>query len=185
MKSSSTPKVNKQVIVDFIVSRLEKGDRRSEILAKVGEKWQENKFSPRTFDRMLKTANGIQKERQEKATKAADAVYIETKSDAVKNGLKSKLEKQLHIQKEIEGIQSDIDRGILEDYVIISGRVQMVNKKMNAESKAYLRKVIKELYAELNKMEGDYAPTKIAPTDKDGNDVPQIFKVEIVPSKDE
>jgi hypothetical protein len=97
--------------------------------------------------------------------------------EAAKNGLKSKFDKQLHIQKQIEDIQADIDRGILEDYVLIAGKLQTVNKIMNAESKAYLRKVIKELYAELNKMEGDYAAQKLEVKDvTDLNKLPINFK---------
>lgn len=96
---------------------------------------------------------------------------VEAVREAAKNGLKSKLEKQLHIQKQIDDTQSDIDRGILEEYVVVGGKLQIVNKIMNAETKAFLRKTIKDLYAELNKMDGDYAPTKIANTDKEGNDV--------------
>lgn len=92
--------------------------------------------------------------------KAESEGIIEATKEAAKTGLKSKLEKQLHIQKEIDSIQADIDRGILEDYVIVGGKVQVVNKTMNAETKAYLRKTIKDLYAELNKMDGDYAPNR-------------------------
>jgi hypothetical protein len=76
--------------------------------------------------------------------------------EQAKNGIKTKIERQLHIQKQIEDIQNDIERGIMEDYFIIGGKVQAVNKIMNAETKAYLRKTIKELYAELNKMDGSY-----------------------------
>ena len=90
-------KVNKQVLIDFIISCLEKGDKRSAILAKVGEEWQE-KVSERTFDRALKTANEQQKERLEKARKAADEVYIENNVNAVKTVLKSKIEKQAELQ---------------------------------------------------------------------------------------
>lgn len=80
--------------------------------------------------------------------------------DGLKSGLKSKLERQLHLQKQIDDIQMDIDKGILEDYVVVGGKLQVVNKIMNAETKAYLRKTIKELTAELNKMDGSYSPTK-------------------------
>ena len=76
-------------------------------------------------------------------------------------GLKSKLERQIHLQKQIDDIQSDIDRGIIEDYIIVGGKLQVVNKIMNAETKAYLRKIMKELTAELNKMDGSYAPVKV------------------------
>ena len=54
---------------------------------------------------------------------------------------------------------------------MVGGKLQVVNKIMNAESKAYLRKIMQGLYAELNKMEGDYAPTKLSNTDSKGNDI--------------
>jgi hypothetical protein len=170
------PKPSKQIIIDAIIKGIEQGKERGNLLATIGKKWQ---LSQRTFDRHWKTANDTQKERQQKASKAVDKVYIETKVEAAKTGLKSKLEKQLHIQKEIDGIQSDIDRGILEDYVILGGKLQTVKKIMNAETKAYLRKTMKDLYAELNKMEGDYAPTKVANTDKDGNDVAPLSEKQV------
>ena len=152
------PKPSKQIIVDAIIKEIEQGKTRAQTLGKIGKKWE---ISRTTFDRHWKTANDTQKERQARASKAADKAYIETKAESVKTGLKSKLEKQLHIQEQINAIQSDIDRGILEDYVVLGGKLQTVNKIMNAETKAYLRKTIKELYAELNKMEGDYATNKI------------------------
>lgn len=93
--------------------------------------------------------------------KTENEALVESVREAQKTCLKSKLEKQIHLQKQIDAIQNDIDRGILEEYVTVSGKLQVVYKIMNAESKAYLRKIMKELYAELNKMEGDYAPAKI------------------------
>jgi hypothetical protein len=93
--------------------------------------------------------------------KAESEGISEATKEAVKTGLKSKLEKQLHIQNQIDAIQADIDRGVLEEYTYIHGEYEVVEKIMNAETKAYLRKTMKDLYAELNKMEGDYAPTKV------------------------
>lgn len=170
-------KVNKQVLIDFIISCLEKGDKRSTILAKVGEEWQE-KVSERTFDRALKTANEQQKERQEKASKAADEVYIETKVNAVKTVLKSKLEKQIELQNEINLIDKQIN-GEVEFTFVVGNKV---NKSHNGDVFMLPVQIQNELrarklqyYAELNKMNGDYAPTKVANTDKDGNDVKQVI----------
>ena len=125
------------------------------------------KLTKQTF---LKTFDLVHFDWAKIKDKAESEGLLEAMKQAAKSGLKSKIEKQLHIQKEIEGIQADIERGILEDYIVIGGKLQIVNKIMNAESKAYLRKTIKELYAELNKMEGDYAPSKVAQTDTAGND---------------
>lgn len=132
------------------------------------------KLTKQTF---LKTFDVVHSDWAKIKDKAESEGLLEAIKEAAKKGLKSKLEKQLHIQNEIEGIQSDIVRGILEDYIVVGGKLQIVNKIMNAESKAYLRKTIKDLYAELNKMEGDYAPTKIAATDAKGNDVEQTIIV--------
>ena len=87
-----------------------------------------------------------------------------TTDKAVKSaemGVKSKTDKQLHLQKMIEGIQADIDKGILEEYVVVKGVLQVVTKIMNAEMRAVLRRTMKDLYAELNKMAGHYEPNKI------------------------
>lgn len=170
-------KVNKQVLIDFIISCLEKGDKRSTILAKVGEEWQE-KVSERTFDRALKTANEQQKERQEKARKAADAAYIENNVNAVKTVLKSKIEKQAELQNEINLIDKQIN-GEVEFTFVVGNKV---NKSHNGDVFMLPVQIQNELrarklqyYAELNKMNGDYAPTKVANTDKDGNDVKQVI----------
>lgn len=170
-------KVNKQVLIDFIISCLEKGDKRSTILAKVGEEWQE-KVSERTFDRALKTANEQQKERLEKARKAADEVYIENNVNAVKTGLKSKIEKQAELQNEINLIDKQIN-GEVEFTFVVGNKV---NKSHNGDVFMLPVQIQNELrarklqyYAELNKMNGDYAPTKVANTDKDGNDVKQVI----------
>lgn len=170
-------KVNKQVLIDFIISCLEKGDKRRTILAKVGDEWQE-KVSERTFDRALKTANEQQKERLEKASKAADEVYIETKAEAVKTVLKSKIEKQAELQNEINLIDKQIN-GEVEFTFVVGNKV---NKSHNGDVFMLPVQIQNELrarklqyYAELNKMNGDYAPTKVANTDKDGNDVKQVI----------
>lgn len=170
-------KVNKQVLIDFIISCLEKGDKRSTILAKVGDEWQE-KVSERTFDRALKTANEQQKERLEKARKAADAAYIENNVNAVKTVLKSKIEKQAELQNEINLIDKQIN-GEVEFTFVVGNKV---NKSHNGDVFMLPVQIQNELrarklqyYAELNKMNGDYAPTKVANTDKDGNDVKQVI----------
>ena len=93
-------------------------------------------------------------------------------------GVKSKLDKQLHLQKQIDDIQADIDAGITNEYTIIEGKMQKVTKDLNAETKAILRRAIKDIYAELNKMAGDYAPAKLSLTDPDGNVIPRLLSDE-------
>lgn len=151
------PKPSKQIIIDSIIREIDSGKPRGKVLANIGNTWQ---ISQRTFDRHWKTANDIQKKRQQLANKVADDTYIQTKGEAVKKGLKSKTAKQIHLQKCIDEIQKDIDRAISEEYIFEDGVYTLHENIMTAQTKAYLRKTIKELYSELNKMEGDYAPAK-------------------------
>lgn len=165
------PKPSKQVIIDAIIKEIEQGKTRAQTLGKIGKKWE---ISRTTFDRHWKTANDKQKERQEKASKAADAVYIETKAEAVKTGLKSKLEKQLELQNEINLIDQQI-KGEVQFTFVVGNKV---NKSHNGDIFMLPVQIQNELrarklqyYSELNKMEGDYAPTKVAQTDSHGNDI--------------
>lgn len=155
------PTPNKQIIIDAIIKEIENGKHRGKVLATIVKKWQ---ISQRTFDRHWKTANEIQKERQDKASKAADAVYIETKAEALKTGLKSKLEKQLELQNEIDLIDKQI-KGEVQFTFVIGNKV---NKSHNGDIFMLPVQIQNELrarklqyYAELNKMEGDYAPQKV------------------------
>lgn len=86
---------------------------------------------------------------------------VQSAKESAQMGLKSKLDRQMLLQKQIDDIQAEIDRGILEEYAYISGKYKKVDKVMNAETKAQLRKTMKDLVAELNKMDGAYAPTKL------------------------
>lgn len=99
--------------------------------------------------------------------------------EAARIGLKSKLEKQMMIQKQIEGMEAELTMGYWMDIVIVRRKEREVKKVLNPLEKTSLRKAIKDLYAELNKMEGDYAPTKIASTDKEGNDVKPLNDAEL------
>lgn len=155
------PKPSKQIIIDAIIKEIEQGKTRAQTLGKIGKKWG---ISRTTFDRHWKTANDQQKERQDKASKAADAVYIETKAEAVKTGLKSKLEKQLELQNEINLIDQQI-KGEVQFTFVVGNKV---NKSHNGDIFMLPVQVQNDLrarklqyYAELNKMEGDYAAANV------------------------
>jgi len=155
------PKPSKQIIIDAIVKEIEQGTTRAKVIAKYCKKLQK---SERTIDSYWKIANIQQGTRQEKASKAADAVYIETKVDAVKTGLKSKLEKQVELQNEITLIDQQI-KGEVQFTFVVGNKV---NKSHNGDIFMLPVQIQNELrarklqyYAELNKMEGDYAPNEI------------------------
>ena len=151
------PKPNEQTQIDFIVDCLRKGEQRKTILGKFGKKWES--VSRTTFDRRLRQAEtNLQGEQQRIQATAEQEVAKEV--EVRKSKIMTSIERQEFLQKQINDIQDEIDRGVLEEYIVVGGKLQVVNKIMNAESKAYLRKTMKDLLTELNKMDGSYAAIK-------------------------
>lgn len=132
----------KDYVIDSLIVELERGNERAKCLATLGNEWQ---MPVRTFDRYWKIANIRHQERQQKASAAADEVYITGKKEAAKRAVMTK-------QERLE-VLTDIIRG----------------GKDGEEKPAYYE-IIKAI-AEMNKMEGDYAPTKVAQTDTEGRNI--------------
>lgn len=106
--------------------------------------------------------------------KAESEGISEATKEAAKTGLKSKLEKQLELQNEINLIDKQI-KGEVQFTFVVGNKV---NKSHNGDIFMLPVQIQNELrarklqyYSELNKMEGDYAPTKVAQTDSHGNDI--------------
>lgn len=113
-----------------------------------------------TFNKDWKIASNRHLEYQEQLNKERERVSIEMDLEPLKSGLKSKHERLLNLQKQVEDCQSDLDAGIKPDYVIIGGKVQKLTKELTPLDKAYIRKTIRDLQSEISKIEGDYAPAK-------------------------
>lgn len=155
------PKPNKQHIIDAIIKEIEQGKGRGYVLGKIGKKWG---ISRTTFDRLWKTAQDTARDRQERASKAADAVYIQMKENAAKEAVMSKQERLEYLTKIVKG---EIE-------------VPYTEVKWNSSTKKFVTVPFVELsghsariaaIAEINKMSGDYAPTKVANTDVEGNSI--------------
>jgi len=149
-------KADKQVIIDAIIKEIEKGEGRGKVLGKIGKKWE---ISRTTFDRIWKTANEQQKERQRKAKDAADEAYIQASADAAKVVVMSSQERKEMLSKIARGELTLLVSDPKEPAKLIEVPAMVENLER-----------IKAI-SELNKMEGDYAPTKVAQTNKDGEDV--------------
>lgn len=113
--------------------------------------------------------------------KAEGEGIISKTIEAAKNGLKSKIEKQFEIQKEIEIIDKQI-KGEVQFSFILGSKVMNSHNgdkfMLPVQVQNDLRKRKLEYYAELNKMDGDYAPAKVARTDTDGNDITDVIFVD-------
>jgi ATP-dependent Lon protease len=138
--------------ISAVAKDLANGKERAEILRKYAKKWQ---IAERTIDRYITNAkNEAEKLRKLAEQTAADTLVQET-IEAVKTGLKTKQERLLILQGQVDAILTDLK-----------------DEKLKATEKAYLRKTLKDIQAEISKIEGDYAPEKKALTDSQGNDIP-------------
>jgi hypothetical protein len=162
-------KTGKQVIVNALLKEIELGKQRSTALARAVKRWQ---ISARTFDRHWKTANEMFTELQQKAKKASDKAYIKASKKAAVEAVMSKIERMETLSKIARG---EIP---LTKPMVVDGAVKLIPVVPDWMDR-------KAAIAELNKMEGDYAPTKVAQTDSKGNDIekkdlPQLSTEEII-----
>lgn len=138
--------------------------------------WNDLKLTKSTYYRAKKQALLELARRQElRQNTISDTIVSETKEAAV-NGLKSKLERVMFYQNEI-----DILIRQLRGNEKFSFKLGMIvghshdaegNYKVPIEVQNQIREQIKSYQTEISKIEGDYATLKLAETDAKGNDKP-------------
>lgn len=158
-------KPTKQVVIDEIVAEIEQGRERGNLLATIGKKWQ---LSQRTFDRYWKTANQQHTERQQALKKELEALDTQMALEARKKAILTAEERKEILTKIAKG---EIP---LNKPMVVDGQIELVEVVPDWSDR-------RAAIAELNKMDGEYAPTKVAPTTPDGKPLSPITKVQIVP----
>lgn len=167
-------KPNKEVIICELIAAMDFGAERAEALSTVGEKWQ---LKPRTFDRAWSEAKKRFNSAMEKEKQAFDEVRHEAKVEAFKANIMTKIERM--------EVLSQIARGEipLKKHIVVSegfglgSRIDEVEVVPNYQDR-------KAAIAELNKMEGDYAPTKTDITSGGQALPPPIFQIILDTSDD-
>lgn len=140
------PKQSQQIIIDAISKGIEQGLDRGKLLATVGKKWQ---ISNRTFDRHWKKANEQHLVKQT-AIKSKLAIIDEQAAiEARKKAIMSADDRKEYLTKLISG-EIKAKRPF-----VIGGKIMEYPEEPTHSDR------LKAL-AELNKMEGDYAPTKVS-----------------------
>lgn len=165
-------KTGNTVIIDYIVSCLKLGEERGKILAKVVKKWQ---TSDRTFDRSLKIAKQ-QHVAQQEAIKYELAELDKQAAIEVRQKAIMTADERKEYLTVIINCKSDIkkfDRQFFQIVELSDGRKEFIS--MADKLKAI---------SELNKMGGDYAPTKVSQTDNEGNNAPPSINITQYISKD-
>lgn len=135
-----------------------------EMWGKYGQKWAKGKT---TFDKDWKTAQKQLKDYQNKVQKEKERVSIETEVEAVKQGLKTKTERLLNLQKLVDDCLKDLAEGMTNDVAFKNGEPKQYRRKMTIAEYNQTRKTLKELQSEISKIEGDYAPQKVEHDGKD------------------
>ena len=113
-----------------------------------------------TFNKDWKVANERYKLYQSDVNKAKKEVSIAYEVETLKQGLKSKFERTLNLQNQIDYLQKTLNDNLTTDVIVVSGKVQNVNRKLSIQEKALIIREIKGLSALIGTNEGDSAPTK-------------------------
>lgn len=162
------PKVNEIAQIEFIKNYLRKGENRKSIMGKFGNKWV--KISRTTFDRRLRVAeDDLKREQENIRTRTEEAVADEVNARKIK--ILSAIERKEYL--------SSIISAATDIKTIGKMAIPILVREDGTKEIIYLSDKLKAL-SELNKMEGDYAPTKVAQTDSHGNDITQKTDEELL-----
>lgn len=123
-------------------------------------------MSDRTFDKDWKAAGEDFQAYQREANAAKRAASITEEVIAVQNGLKSKFDRVMILQNEIDKCLAELESDQTEDRAISFGEVITFARRLKPSERVALRKTIKELQSEISKIEGDYAPEQMDITSK-------------------
>lgn len=145
------------------------------------EIWHKLQISEATFYRSKPMANEIVNQRMQMRRMEVERTKVDAVIEAAREGVRTRTERVLLLQKHIEAMELELEANLKIDYVIVRttthelvpnsnppvtkpvtvSKVQRVAKEMNALDRAAIRRTIKELQAEISKIEGDYAPLKL------------------------
>lgn len=116
--------------------------------------------SEKTFSKDWKAANVVIEKYRETLQKVKEAISIKEDTKLFKEGLKTKSERLLIYQKQINDIEAELELGTTEDVKSSMGSLTFITRSLLPVEKSSMRKTLKDLQAEISKIEGDYAPTK-------------------------
>lgn len=146
------PKPSKQIIIDAIIKEIESGRATEKICAVICRKFQ---FSQRTFYNHHKKAVIQHTAKQEALKKELAEIDKQAAIEARKKAIMTVEERKVWlsalIQKKTKVMKVGGSTQMVYEYLDENGKLQ--SEILNTELKL-------KAIAELNKMEGDYAPTK-------------------------
>lgn len=150
-------KPNKEKVIADIVSELNKGVERKDMIAKYCKKFQK---SERTIDTYWKIANSRYLELQQSINKQIEIDSTESAKELLKQGLKSKSERLLLLQKQVDDLEMELHNNVMHFHSFSDGEIITGTRAMNSLERAKVSDVIKSIQSEISKIEGDYAAAK-------------------------
>lgn len=151
----NNPKTRQAWILDEL--RTQPNISYSEVLSKYLVKFRK---SEQTFVKDWKKASAQLQDYQNTLKKEKEAIAIKEDVKLFKEGLKTKAERLLIYQKQINDIQAELELGTTEDVKSSMGEPMFITRNLLPVEKSSMRKTLKDLQSEISKIEGDYAPTK-------------------------
>lgn len=148
-------RIPKKDSVEQILKMLRKGYATRAILENIRKNWE---LPDTTFYNHLKEARQTYDKEQAKAQKEIERVRVEEAKKAAQNGLKSKYERDIEIQNEIDYYQS-ILRGEKKVSFILGQKVSKT-ESLPIQIVVLVQNAINDLRKELSKRLGEYAAEK-------------------------
>lgn len=113
----------------------------------------------KTFSKDWKQAQSELKVYQNKVQAEKEKVSIKVETEAIKNGLKTKIDRLLNLQKLVDDCFKDLSEGMTSDIKFDKeGNPKQYRRKMTIAEYNQTRRTLKDLQSEISKIEGDYAP---------------------------
>ena len=169
-------RISKTESIKQILVLLRKGYATLDILGVMSSKWE---LPETTFYNHLKEAKETYQKELLSQQKAIEEVREQEVKKVAQKGLKSKLERDLELQNDIEYYQ-DVLSGKIKTTFILGQKVS-ATESLPIQIVLLIQKTINDLRIELSKRLGEYATTQVELTNK--NFIPDEVVITIIDGK--
>lgn len=150
----STSKDRAAVIADLLEKQLTDASLTDRTI------WVKLKLTKSTFYRIKPQATALLDERLAKKRSITEAIVSEGAVEAAKKGIKTRHDRVMVLQEQCDKLREMLKKGEDIGHIVTDDRIKSVRKRMDNNTRGYLLRTLRELQAEISKIEGDYAPEK-------------------------
>ena len=169
-------RISKTESIKQILNLLRKGYATEEILEEISSNWV---LPETTFYNHFKEAKAMYQSELQRQQKAIEEVREQEVKKVAQKGLKSKFERDLELQNDIEYYQ-DVLSGKIKTTFILGQKVS-ATESLPIQIVLLIQKTINDLRIELSKRLGEYATTQVELTNK--NFIPDEVVITIIDGK--